>query len=256
MALPALALGGEASPGSARDLDLYELRIYHFASAGKQEAYDDFLAKAAVPAMNRAGIQPVGVFCLRKDDNPDLKLEADSTDLYVLLRHKSCESVLTANRRMMADAEFRAAGKAVIESPKNDPAYTRYESSLLVAFEQMPHLEVPATKPTRIYQLRIYESHNPERALAKIAMFNEGGEIAIFRRVGMTPAFFGERIIGSLMPNLTYMLGFDDMDAQKAAWERFRKDPAWIALKDKPEYAETVSTITNLLLRPAKSSQM
>ena len=145
---------------------------------------------------------------------------------------------------------------AVLMAPKSDPAYERFESSLLLAFDGMPKLEVPSDKDTRVVQLRIYESHSIERHLMKVAMFNDGGEIEIFRKTGMDPVFFGQALIGSLLPNLTYMLQFDDMEAMDKAWDAFRKHPDWDALKGDPQYKDTVSRITNMVMRPLKASQI
>ena len=54
------------------------------------------------------------------------------------------------------------------------------------------------------------------------------------------------------------MLAFKDMDAQQAAWKRFREDPEWLKLRANPEYADKtiLCGITNLLLKPAEYSQM
>jgi hypothetical protein len=158
--------------------------------------------------------------------------------------------------RLAADKEFQEAGKAVLEAPKLDPAFVRYESSLMLAFNDFPKVEVPAKGAERLFQLRIYESHNEERARKKIAMFNEGGEIKTFRRCGMTAVFFGQTLIGPKLPCLTYMLGFDDKAAMDKAWGAFRKDPDWKTLSADPAYKDTVSTITNLILRPASGSQI
>jgi hypothetical protein len=87
-------------------------------------------------------------------------------------------------------------------------------------------------------------------------MFNTGGEIAIFRRTGLPIVFFGQAIVGSKLPNLTYMLSFENEEAMKKGWANFGQDPAWKALRDDPQYKDTVSTITNLVLRPASSSQI
>src|SRR5207247_11366302 len=77
-----------------------------------------------------------------------------------------------------------------------------------------------ATK-SRLLNLRIYESHNERANQKKIEMFSTG-ELAIFRRVGLTPVFFAESIIGAARPNLTYMLVFPDDAGRNAAWGRFR----------------------------------
>jgi len=87
-------------------------------------------------------------------------------------------------------------------------------------------------------------------------MFNEGGEMAVFRDVGMPPVFFGETLVGNKVPNLTYMLGFDDMAAKEAGWKKFLGDPRWDKLKKDPQYKDTVSGITNIMLRPAACSEI
>jgi hypothetical protein len=215
------------------------------------------MASAAVPALNRVGVKPVGVFSFDPTDNRDLKPGiVDPDDLFVLLPHESPQSLLTLDRRLLADQPFRKAGRDVLEAPKSDPAYVRYESSLLLGFEQCPRVEVPTTAATRLLQLRIYESHSEERAKKKVHMFDEGGEIAIFRRLGMHPVFFGEALAGPRMPNLTYVLAFDDAERRDAAWNAFRADPQWKKLSADEAYRDTVSNITNLVLRPAAGSQV
>ena len=252
----ARAQGAGATGDRSREKQLIELRTYHFASPEKLQAFEQFMAQAAIPALNRAGVRPVGAFKLLAKDNPDLKLPADATDLYVLLPHDSAEAMLTLDARMAGDVAFLGAGLPILTAPKSDPAYTRYESSLFRGFDQCPRVDVPTTADTRVLQLRIYESHSRERNLKKIQMFDAGGEIAIFRRCGMPPVFFGDALVGSRLPNLTYMLGFEDEQALKKGWDTFRNDPEWKKLSADPEYKDTVSTITNVVLRPAAGSQV
>ncbi len=253
--LGASMLAGLGTLGSAAALaaedrsgkQYLELRTYKMASAAKSEAFEAFLRDAAVPALNRIGIGPVGVFRLAAGDDPTL---------WLLLPHPSLESVVTLIPRLAGDAEFVNACGPMADAPMSDPVYQRFESSLLLGFDDCPKVEVPSKKDTRILQLRIYESHNEAKAIKKVAMFNEGGEIAIFRRVGLHPVFFGAAIIGGRMPNLTYMVGFDDKEAMDKAWAAFLADPAWTELKGKEEYKDTVSNITNLVLRPSPASQV
>ena len=128
---------------------------------------------------------------------------------------------------------------------------------LLAPIEGVANLVKPDTSKPRLLNLRIYESHNERAGKKKIEMFNKS-ELAIFRRVGLTPVFFGETIVGRAMPNLTYMLVFPDDEGRKAAWGRFRDDPEWLKLKAIPEYAdkEIVSQITNIILSPAAYSEI
>jgi hypothetical protein len=88
-------------------------------------------------------------------------------------------------------------------------------------------------------------------------MFNTG-EIAIFRRTGLTPVFFGDTLIGARQPNLTYLLTFPDMAAREKSWDTFRSDPEWKKLSATPGYTdpEIVTNISNTLLKPAPYSQI
>ena len=247
------AARGAAAPVQGQVL---ELRTYRVASEAKLKILADFLAQAAVPAFNRAGVAPVGLFRLFKADNPKLELNADELKLYVLLQHADLASALSLPTRLAADAILVPQASAVLSTPQNDPVYERFETQLMLGFSECPRIEVPTQSAERVLQMRIYESHNGERALRKIEMFNEGGEIALFRRVGVNPVFFGQSIAGTLLPNLTYMVGFENPAAQEAAWAAFIKHPEWEKMKNDPKYADTVSRITNLNLRPLPGSQI
>jgi hypothetical protein len=232
--------------------EYYELRLYHLRRGPKTKLFDDFYREAAIPAMNRNGISPVGVF--------SVMFGPDNPTMYVLLPHKTIESFVTANDRVRSDADYQKAGAAFINAAASDPSYIRVESSMLVAFEGMPKLEVPSmtagNKP-RIFELRTYESHSKKSNKKKIEMFNKG-EIAIFRRTGLKPVFFGETMIGTKLPNLTYMLAFDDMQARDKNWAAFGADPEWKKLSATPGFAdaEIVSNISNVILRPTSYSQI
>ncbi len=88
-------------------------------------------------------------------------------------------------------------------------------------------------------------------------MFDDG-EIAIFRRTGLLPVFFGETIVGRNMPNLTYMVAFDDLAARENNWRTFANDPEWLKLRATPGLsdAEIVSNISNYLVRPTPFSDI
>jgi hypothetical protein len=228
-----------------------ELRQYHFDSAENRDRFDAFLHRAAIPALNRIGIEPVGVFKMEEEQKG-----ADVNDLFILMPHKTLESVATANTLLLQDAAYLEKGKDVLETPsKKEAVYQRFESSLLLGFDACPGVEVPTQAPGRQFQLRIYESHSTPKAKRKVEMFNKG-EIAVFRETGLDPVFFGEALVGVKMPNLTYMVGFASAEAQKAAWDAFRVHPEWKKMSSDPYYKDTVSNITNLVLKPTAASQI
>ncbi len=228
--------------------ELYELRSYTLKPT-KRAALDEYLSKAYMPALKRMGVGPVGVFA-----------EAPENDLirvFVLVVHKSAETAATLQAKLAADEEYRKAAAAYLAVKADDPVYVRIESSLLSAIAGMQRLEKPDASKPRLLNLRVYESHNERAAAKKVEMF-EKGELAIFKRVGLTPVFFASAVVGGAMPNLTYLLVFPKEADRKAAWDKFRADDEWVKLKSVPEYAdkEIVSKITNRVLVPTGYSEI
>jgi len=234
-----------AANSSGGKQEYLEFRQYHLNLGSKKNMVGNFLKNVGIPAMNRIGIRTVGVFNTIYGPN--------SPTLYVLLVHKSLETVMNSASMLMADDEYRNTD--FIKSSLSEPGYVRMESSLMVAFKGLPQLRVPEKK-SRIFELRTYESHSIKAAKKKIAMFNEGGEIKVFLKTGLQPVFFGETLIGPKMPNLTYMLVFDDLVDRDAKWKVFGGSPEWKKLSSDPQYKDTVSNITDIILRPTSYSQI
>lgn len=237
-----------AADSSSSDRQYYELLQFIVEKEEQKKAVDAFLKNAAIPAANRLGIKPVGVFYPAEGISP----------IWVLIPHPSVESVATLKARLAGDSQFLSDGGEFLDAPASAPAFKRMESSLMIAFAGMPKLETPAKNPGRVFQLRTYESPSEKTGLKKIEMFNDAGEIKIFREVGLNPVFFGQTLVGTKLPNLTYMLGFKSMEEQKAAWGRFGAHPEWKKLSKMPEYADKniLCGITNLSLIAAEYSQI
>ncbi|OAI53371.1 NIPSNAP family containing protein [Planctomycetaceae bacterium SCGC AG-212-F19] len=244
----AAATTATAADPERKSREHYELRGYSL-KPGKLPQLDNYLGKAFIPTVKRYGLGPVGVFLD--------KASPDQTKVYLLIVYPSADQCASLSARLADDAEYRKLAADYLAAPASDPVYTRIESSLLTAIDGMPKLEKPDTSKPRLFNLRVYESHNERAGKKKIEMFNKG-ELAIFRRVGLTPVLFGETVVGAAMPNLTYLLVFPDDEGRKAAWNRFREDPEWLKLKVIPEYAdkEIVSRITNIILTPAAYSEL
>ncbi|MGC8639506.1 MAG: NIPSNAP family protein [Isosphaeraceae bacterium] len=242
------AAGAEDAGKASEDRELYELRRYAIATEEQKHGLDAFLKDAAIPAWNRIGVSPVGVFYPEKDLSP----------VYVLLRHHSAESMLHNTHKLLSDAEYLNKGAKFLNAPADKPAFQRMESGLFLAFKGMPELATPVKSPGRVFQLRTYESPSVKTGQKKIEMFNDAGEIAIFRRVGLHAVFFGEALVGAKMPNLTYMLVFESPDELKANWSKFGSDPGWRKLRTMAEYSDKaiLCGITNLILKPADYSQI
>jgi hypothetical protein len=223
------------------------LQRYEIETPEQKTAFDAFAADALIPALNRFGFKSVGVFYPSEGISP----------IYVLLSASSVQSVTSTTTRLAGDPEFEQKGAAFLDAPADKPAFNRMTCQLMQAFEGMRRVERPVDSPGRVFQLRMYESPSAKTGLKKIEMFNTA-EIAIFRKTGLNPVFFGQTLIGEKMPNLTYMLAFNSMEESKANWSQFQADPEWKTLRAKPEYDDKkiLCGITNLYLKPASYSQI
>jgi hypothetical protein len=228
--------------------EFYELRVYTLKDEKQQQLVENYFERAAIPALNKLGSKHVGVF-------RELKPEGQ-TKLFVIIPFGSADAFINAEDRLLGDAQYVQVAQAYLNAPAAEPAYIRIESSLLKSFKQMPKMEAPE-KRSRIFELRRYESASESAGKKKIEMFNEA-EIGIFKRVGLTPVFFGETIIGGLRPNLTYMITFDDMEEHDRNWKSFGSDAEWKKISSIPEYADAkiVSNITRTFLEPTAFSQI
>lgn len=235
----------ESAEGNA--CEYVEIRKYTLKSAEKQAVLETYLKDAATPALNRLGVRNVGVFLPEQPETTPV--------VYVVLRHDSLGQ-FAKSTELLSDSTLEKAGTTYLDAPATDVVYERVESWLTKGIDGMLTMAVPA-KGSQVYQLRIYESPSEKTAKKKIEMFNIG-ELAIFKRSGLNPVFFGETIIGPLMPNLTYMLAFSNAAAKDQAWNTFRVDPEWTELKTTPGFTdkEIVSRITNIVLVPASYSQI
>lgn len=250
-------LPGAASEAGAADgpqQEFYELRTYRVANAEKQAIVSDYLKNALVPALNRMGAERVGVFTVMADK------EAEEQDLsiYALIAYPNLEMFAAVNPTLAACSEYQQAAAALHALTKKDPGYTRIESRMMKAFAGMPVMELPQEtlkKTERMFELRIYESHDDLKARLKVAMFNDG-EIDIMRDVKLAPVFYGETLIGQDVPNLIYMLSASDMESHEAHWKAFIGHPEWDRMKKLPKYKDTVSKITKVYLVPTDYSQI
>jgi hypothetical protein len=231
--------------------EYYELRVYEMPTGNRRKPLHDYLSKAAIPAWNRLGIGPVGAFTVVAGPR--------NVALYVLVPYPSLEAFQSAPAKLAADQACLQAGAEYLGASIDNPAYTRYEGWLLRAFKNVPKLRVPAEtaeRKPRLFELRVYESHSEVAAVKKIEMFNEGGEIALFDKIGLRSVFYGQTLAGPRQPNLVYMTVHQDMAARDKAWAAFGADEGWKKLSADPKYADTVSANTVTFLRPTEYSQI
>jgi hypothetical protein len=229
----------------------YEIKIYSIADKSHEARVDAYLKDAYLPALHRAGIPIVGVFKPVEADTAFGKL------IYVFIPFRTIDQFMQLPGLLEKDKVYTDAGKSFIDAAYNDPPYKRYESILLKAFIMMPEFVAPkysSPAAERIYELRSYESATEAKAVKKIEMFNQGGEIELFKKLGFNAAFFAEVLVGSHKPNLMYMITFSDMKSHDDHWNAFRTSDEWKKLSGMDEYKNTVSKPNPYLLNPTSYS--
>jgi len=225
----------------------YQLKIYHLKSRAQEVRLDRYLQDAYIPAIHRMGIKTVGVF-------KPIEKDTSGVLVYVLTPFPTWNQLENIDDKLMSDQQYVATGKDYIEAAYNDAVYTRLETIVLKAFPKMPEPAIPnltANKSDRIYELRSYESPTEKYNVNKVQMFNDGDEVALFKRLGFNAVFYSEVLAGSHMPNLMYMVTFDSMADHDKLWKAFGNDPYWKALSAKSEYQNNVSHIDVVFLHPA-----
>ncbi|CAN5673270.1 NIPSNAP family protein [soil metagenome] len=231
--------------------EYYQIIVYHFTTPAQQSMLDSYLKEAYLPALHRQQINTVGVFTAIANDT------AADKRLYVMFPVKSLKQAGELFAKIAKDNEYVTNGKQYLDVPFDNPAYTRMENILLKAFPLAPFMNLPklnAPLTERVYELRSYESASEKIFENKVKMFNEGGEVALFKSLNFNAVFYASVIAGSHMPNLMYMTTFENMADRDLHWKNFGSSPVWKTLSALPEYQHNVSHIDDIFMRPVSYS--
>jgi len=229
----------------------FTLKVYHLKNNRQEVVIDSFLQRQYLPTLHASGIPLIGVFKPIGNDT------AADRRVYVFTPFTSLKQWEKVDKETAA--KLLAAGGSYENAAHNNPAYIRQETILLKAFDEMKTLAAPklaTPKNERVYELRSYEGASEKIFRNKVQMFNAGGEINLFDRLGFNGIFYSEVVFGSKMPNLMYMTSFANMTDREAHWKAFGADPEWKRLSSKPEYQNNVSHIDITFLRPTAYSDL
>ncbi len=232
------------------DREYYQIRIYHLKTDAQVSTVEAYLEKALLPALHDAGVSNVGVFKPVSNDTTGQRI-------FMLIPFRSFGAIPVIEQKVQQHLQSSGAAQAYRDATFDNPPYQRMETILLSAFKLHPQLTKPSLKgprADRVYELRSYEGHTEKIFQNKVHMFNEGGEIPLFERLGFNAIFYGEVIAGSRMPNLMYMTSFENMADRDQHWKTFGADPEWKKLSSMPMYQKNVSHIDINLLRPTSYS--
>ena len=236
---------------TATQRDFYQIQVYRFKDKAQELRVDNYLKTAYLPALHRAGIKVVGVF---KPIPSDTIL---GKQIIVWLPLTSLDQLDKLQSILAKDNVYQATGSDFLNAPFDNVPFLRKESILLKAFPDAPNFVLPNHKTKsseRIYELRSYEGPAENLFRKKVKMFNEGGEIKLFKSLDFNAVFYAEVVSGSTMPNLMYLTTFANMAAHDSHWDAFRSHPEWKKLSALDEYQHTVSKSVKMLLYPTDYS--
>ncbi|WP_293308759.1 NIPSNAP family protein [Pedobacter sp. UBA5917] len=238
------AMAGDKLPAPQKEI--YEWREYEMRFGSDQAQLENYFKTALIPALNKYGVATVGVF---KEWSP-----SEPAKFYLLTPYQSLDDYLSVAIKVKADADYIKNSAAYNSIPADKAVYSRFTSSLMLAFDGWPKIVVPS-KESRLFELRTYEGYSEDAVRRKIKMFHDG-EFAIFKRAKLNPVFCGEVVAGDKLPRLTYMVTCNNMEERNKGWAAFVADPDWKKLVSDAQYANTISKISNTFLVPTTYSQV
>jgi len=225
---------------------VYELRTYELEFFGKADVLHSYFKQALIPALERQGIKNIGAFEEAGDALPK--------KIYLLIPYNTIAAFQASKDSLLKDTTYLKDANAYLTASKEAIPYKRIHSSLIRSSKGFPKLSKPAEKAS-LFELRIYESHNEDALRRKVKMFDES-EFTIFEEVGLPMVFFGANLAGEQMPCLTYLLAFKDREAHANAWKKFGAHPEWQRILKLEEYANTITDITRVFLKPLSYSKI
>lgn len=162
---------------------------------------------------------------------------------------ESLEELSSLRIKLREDSGFQKSFTAWENGP--EPPYEHFSHTLLRATDYCPDVPVELNKGrARIYELRTY--HSPTwKQLAALHQRFAGPEIKIFHRSGIHPILYTETVVGVNMPNLTYLIPFENLAAREKAWDAFQADAEWVKVRKESidQFGQISSVIQVSLLK-------
>ena len=227
--------------------EYYEIRNYYFKQGANSKIIQEYFSNALIPALNRQGVEHVGVFKVMGDPNP--------TEMVMVIPFKNLEAYIQYQDILEKDSQYLEAAKAYFEQVGlSKPLFEKISTYFSKAFNGFPHHEIPVKDASRIYEWRTYESYNEDALRRKVKMFDDK-ELDIFKNTGLHRAMFSKVLAGENTPCLSYLISFKNMEERDTNWKNFGSDPDWRKLLGMEEYANSHSRTVRKFLIPVEYSQ-
>ena len=208
-----------AQAGGERKTRLYLMESYQLKMGTQLARLHQYLEKSALPALGKIHQGPKIVL--------EALIAAHTPQVVLVLGFQSIEEFWAVRGKLNQDKELEKAFEAWQAGP--EAPFESQNNSLLEAADYSPEVLPldPPPKAPRIFELRIY--HSPSWAHLKFLHERFSGvETKLFARHGVHPIFYTSCTIGPNMPNLTYLIPFEDLASREKAWNAFGADPEWL----------------------------
>ena len=137
----------------------------------------------------------------------------------------SFEAIGQAHAKLVADKDVAAAREKLEAGP--EPAFQSQTNTLVAAASLSPETFAEKRDKPRYFELRVYHSPTARQLRILDERFS-GPEIKIFHQSGIHPVLYGHTMIGANLPNLTYLIPFESLEAREKAWNAFGANPDWV----------------------------
>ena len=216
-----------ASPASAADTRLFEMRVY-YAAEGKLDALNARFRDHTLKLFTKHGMTNLGYFVPTK--NTDNKL-------VYFLAYADRAARDASWKTFGADPAWKSAQKA---SEVNGKLITKVESAFLTATDYAVLAEAKSYGKG-VFELRTYttEAGRLENLNARF----RDHTLKLFEKHGMTNMTYwnlaadqkGAKNSYVASNTLIYLLHHQSEEAAKASFDAFRADPTWVAAKEASE---------------------
>ncbi len=221
LGLVLLAVAASVTSAADKDARVYELRVYS-AMPGKLDNLQARFRDHTVKLFEKHGMTNVGYWV--PIENPEHQL------IYVLA-FPSAEAREKSWKAFGDDPEWK---KVRQETEANGKIVSKAEVVQLAATDYSPALKIDG-KGERVFELRTYTAA-PDKLGALNSRFRDH-TVKLFSKHGMTNVGYWTPMKGQKgeKDTLIYLLAHKNVDAAKASFDTFRKDPDWIAARKASE---------------------
>lgn len=220
--------GAALAAGPTTKSRYYVVELYKLKNGTQAARLHDYFSKSRIPAMQQA-----------HEGGPILVLEAlvapHMPQVACIAGFNSLDQLSTVMSKVATSVEWE-------QGP--EPPFESQSSMVIEAAPYSPELVREKRKTPRVFEWRVYHSPTFSQLNALHDRFN-GAEVKIFHRSGVHPVLYASTLIGPDMPNLTYLIPFDNLDAREKAWAAFGADEEWIKVRKESvdKHGQVASTI-------------